>query len=179
MTQLYAVIEDIGYDTMAATLRKKKEHGVLHSILSAMGIGLLTHPFILRKAIEHPTILKHQIKKHATEHGINLSILEIGEKVLEHKEKRGKKMLDISISIKSIDYNKLSSTIGETAHNAESMNNTVSEVAKIVKPFISETMATIPIDAIPKLFELLGKDKVVEMAEKYGVVVDGVALDAG
>ena len=88
-------------------------------------------------------------------------------------------MLNISVSIESSDYKTLLNTIEPNSQKTGKSNNNgkvVGEVIRIVKPFIADTLSTIPPSAIAELFDLLARDKVVDLAKKYGVHLSAVDI---
>lgn len=177
MIQVFAVIEDIDYGVMTMHVQKRKEHGVLVSLFSTLGMGILLNPFVLRKAVEHPSILKHQIKKLAGEYGVSLSALEIGDNVIEDNGADDRGKYKISITINHINYDKLAGAIGKAKGKIDEAASEASEAAKIIKPFISTTMATVPPQAVVELFEVLGRDRLIKLAGDYGVTVESVAVE--
>ena len=88
-------------------------------------------------------------------------------------------MLNISASI-DIDYDKLSKRISESKDKKDSnLNKRVYETVRIVKPFIGKTMSTIPPSAIAELFDLLAKEKIIELAGDAGVTISSISVKPG
>jgi len=86
-------------------------------------------------------------------------------------------MFNVTATIKSIDYNKLIGAISESMPKEDSKSGAIfAEVLKIVKPFAGQTLKTIPPSAIVGLFDLLVRDKIVDMAEKHGVKISSITL---
>ena len=91
-------------------------------------------------------------------------------------ERNGKNMLILTASVKKIDYQKIINEITKSTPPKD--NSLVSDILKIIEPFAAETMKTIPDSAIAELFMLLGRDKLIEMAQGYGVEISDLSLTA-
>jgi len=147
-------------------------------------VKIAISPFVVKRVINSPSILKRLIFSIADEYGVAISELTINTKVfLPHNrsaESSCGNFLNASIIIDNIDYSVLSTFILESMNSANKANHNAiqSEAIRIIKPFINETVATIPPSAISELFELLAKDKLIEMAKGYGVTLSDVALHA-
>ena len=192
MIQLYAELNKIDYDVLISSIQvpidnRKPVPGWLIKLLGKL---LASHLSGLLRLV----IPKKEIQEFVEEFGVYFSKIELkGIPLIEEVTNR-KNILKISIHIKSVDWAVLADSLsgiaqsGENAgtnsqadssSNADSNNtaNQVQQAAEIVKPFISDTMATIPLSAIVKLFDLLWKDKVIEFAKNCGVVVSEVSVE--
>ena len=89
-------------------------------------------------------------------------------------------MLNILASIANIDYHKMAEAISASTSKKKTKdsNDTVSEIIRIVKPFISDTMSTIPTSAISVLFKLLDQNKIIELAGDNGVFLSGITVNS-
>lgn len=121
--------------------------------------------------------IENQIMKQAAKFGIYTTVyIENNKaKIKALNERKIITMLNLSASIEKIDYQKLINTIqGSSASKGGSL--VVPDVIKIIEPFLAETMKTIPDAAIAELFMLLGRDKIVEMAQDYGVKISHLSM---
>ena len=91
-------------------------------------------------------------------------------------ERNVKNMLTLTAAVKKIDYQKIINEITKSTPPKD--NSLVSDILKIIEPFAAETMKTIPDSAIAELFMLLGRDKLIEMAQGYGVEISDLSLTA-
>ncbi|MCL1982599.1 MAG: hypothetical protein FWG53_05900, partial [Clostridiales bacterium] len=113
-----------------------------------------------------------------TEYGVSLSVLKIGGDTLIHERTGGSNMLKITASIESIDYGKLARAISRPRKtNAAESGDKLMKAANILEPFIDNTMATMPASALAELFALFAKEKVVEMADWYGIKLADVSME--
>ncbi|MCL2677830.1 MAG: hypothetical protein FWE85_02120, partial [Clostridiales bacterium] len=115
----------------------------------------------------------------AEEYGVFFTTLQIRGVALIKTKAGGSDMLNISVSIEKIDWDKLANVMGGAAKKPQGGKDTLQEVMRIAKPFIGKAMETIPPSAIAELFDLLLKDKVCELAGKHGVTVSGVSVKPG
>jgi len=171
---VYAELYGIDYVKFLSRLQKERAR---QSLLSSFLLRFAKSAFILKRVVSHPLLMKKQIVKLADYYGVTFSVLMIGDDVLIQNRLGGRSMLNISVSVDSIDYGKIVDIIGESAKGGT--NSVLPEVARILKPFIGETMATVPPSAIAELFDLLGKDKVVGLLGNYGIAVSEVSVEAG
>jgi len=144
----------------------------------AKTIKVAISPFVIKKLLNSPSILRRLIFSVADDYGITISELSIESKVFSQPCVESDRALNASIIIGSIDYAMLSKVIVESldSKNTIKRDATLLEVVRIIKPFIGETIATIPPYAIVELFELLVKDKVIESVKKYGIEVSNITL---
>ncbi|MCL2425427.1 MAG: hypothetical protein FWD05_03715 [Oscillospiraceae bacterium] len=144
----------------------------------AKTIKVAISPFVVRKMIHSPSILKRLVFSVAEEYGIAISKLTVDSKVFFKPDTKHSDFIKVSILVDNIDYVTVSKFITETldSTNEVSHNTTLTEVLRIIKPFIGETMATIPPSAISELFDLLAKEKIVELARNYGIAVSNITL---
>ena len=92
----------------------------------------------------------------------------------------GDNMYNINVSIGAIDFGKLGSRINNPRAKTRDTNSSkLNEVVRIVTPFIGKTIETIPAEAITELFNLLGRDKVFEIAGDYGIELKDIAVHSG
>jgi len=136
-------------------------------------------PFIVRKIINTPSILKRLIFNITDDYGVVISELTIDGKIFLQSVNGKGGFLNASIIVDNIDCDKLSALISESINSTGKSNHnaTLTDVIRIIKPFIGETIATIPPPAIAELFELLAKDKVIEYVEhNYGIAISDVVL---
>jgi hypothetical protein len=139
---------------------------------------------MLKAAVEKKPLgllLKHRISKSAKTYGISLAELRIKSGAAPGGAVAGSgEMLSISVSVKNIDYGKLAAGIEDITRASEiGSSNALSKAAGIVKPFIGKTMATIPLPAVAELFDLLARDKVIELADNYGVTISSIFMKSG
>jgi hypothetical protein len=113
--------------------------------------------------------LKDKIETQADAYGINLETLEIGGSAFMHEDLVKNSMYKITAEL-DVDFNKLIDVLSKPSPKPQNATeDKLKEAARIVKPFISTTMGTIPPAAVVELFELFGRDKLIEMAAGYGV----------
>jgi hypothetical protein len=109
--------------------------------------------------------------------GILLSsiIIDGRELVSDSSKAGGYFMLELSVKVSDINYKKLMDKIGAGGGGGFPMP----EIAAILKPFINDTMKTIPPSAIAALFELLGRELVLKFADEYGVGLSDISVKGG
>ena len=171
MQQVYAEINSIDYEQLLSSIQEKKE---LNKIIKAF----VTKPLGLRTIKRSLGVISPIIKKEAKKYGLVFSVLRIDDNTLIHQETGGKNMLDILASIENIDYHKMAEAISASTSKRKTKvsNDKVPEVIRIIKPFIGDTMATIPTSAISELFDLLIRNKITELAGDYGVYLSGISV---
>lgn len=176
MIQLNAELHHIDYEKLLSRIQdaKEKQAGIPYWLVKIAGKLLTSNIGFIMKPITLFT--KNRISVFAEGYGIYFTELSIKDVTLIRTENEGGNMLDISVSIEKIDWDKLVSVIGGISNRAFDNNGTLPEVVRIIKPFVNETMATIPLNAIAELFDLLVKDKVVGLAEDYGVTVSEISV---
>ena len=181
--QLYVKLHHIDYGKMLSRIQDQNQNpkedlsGCLGGLIRTFGkLGLLTNSFTIG-------IAKKFIKSSVTDltkgYGIYLSVLEIRGITIIRENRGGDNMLNISASIANIDWDKLMDTMGGPAKKSNGNDDILREVVRIIKPFIGETMATIPNEAIAELFDLLARDKVIDVAWDYGVEVSDITVLPG
>ena len=82
----------------------------------------------------------------------------------------------ISVSLESIDWDKLIAALVKPTKKTKSNDNTLQEIVRIIKPFIGRTMGTVPPSAIAELFDLLAEDKAIAIAANYGLDISLVSV---
>ena len=169
--QLNAQIHHINYDKLCAGLLKQKK-------TSKLKVWLTGKKSAVKLSLKRPALLKPLISDLAKEYGISLNILRIGNDVLIHSKTGDRTMLTISVTIENIDYDKLADAICASMNKTDSNGKAgaIQEVAGIVKPFVNKTMETIPPAAIAELLNLLAKEKLATVAERYGITVSAVSI---
>ena len=184
------MVRNIDYDALfgqieAATgdsTSKQENHtGFSTKIVSNLGwlfnlFAKMTPDFLLAKIIDSK---KKALLDLAKDYGVCLTFLTVDSEPPKMPNKAERNMLNISVSIKSIDYKTLLNAIEPNSQKTGKVNdngNVVGEVVRIVKPFIADTLSTIPSAAIVELFDLLARDKVVDLAKKYGVQLSAIDI---
>jgi len=168
MIELYARLERIDYDKLLSRIQSRE------------GLGTLASWFVKAPVIsfglKRAWLMRSPLRKLAEGYGVSLTLLRLNSKTLIDKGGRG--MLNLSVSIESIDYQKLAGAISAWMRSEGGIGSeTLRKVAETVKPFIGETMSTIPPDAIAKLFDLLARDVLIEKAGSLGVKISEVSLE--
>ncbi|MCL2717603.1 MAG: hypothetical protein FWE14_02325 [Lachnospiraceae bacterium] len=122
-------------------------------------------------------IIAMQANKIAMDYGlaINTYLEKTDTYFKKIKEGNTNCMLTLSITIEKIDYQKIINEIKKSA-SSQNDNAILSDVLNIVEPFAAETLNTIPPAAIADLFMLLGKDKIIDLAKKYGVKLSDLSV---
>ena len=182
--QIYTVIHSIDIDKLLVRIGSdKKPLGCLLSLVSLLPKAVTRFAMkpMLQHIVKRPTRIKSQIENLADEYGLSLSLLRVGDDKIIENMMEGAHMLNVSVSVDDIDYDKLVGIINESLlkrsyGDGEKNNMVVHDIIKIVKPFIGKTMATVPTSAIAELLNLLAIDKIVEMAGNYGVKLSKVAV---
>ncbi|MCL1808442.1 MAG: hypothetical protein FWG42_01585 [Clostridiales bacterium] len=175
MMQIYAKLHSIDYGKLLAQIEHAKKRLGNTSGLLQIGGALATTPLSLKIIAKRPSLIRSPVTNLLKEYGVSLSPLIIGNDTLISEEKGGSSMLSISASIESIDYGKLARAVSRPKKtNAASESDKLIKAVKILEPFIDSTMATVPASAIAELFVLLAKERVVELAEEYGVAIADV-----
>ena len=183
--QVYAVIHRIDFDKLLSRIGSdKKPLGCLLSLVSLLPKAVTRFAMkpMLQHIVKRPTRIKSQIENLADEYGISLSLLRVGDDTIIKNIMEGAHMLNVSVSIDDIDYDKLVEIINESLQKRSSevidkSSGVVQDVVRIVKPFIGKTMATVPFTAIAELLNLLAIDKAVELAGNYGVKLSKVSVE--
>jgi len=192
--KLYAELKHIDYEKLFSGIYESyqttkithKKQNFFSSVVSGISNGLkelfrtvVINSWSLKKIIENPSLLKLQAVNQSKKYGASFTVLKIGDDTLINERTGGKNMLNISASI-DIDYDKLSKRISESKNKKDSnLNKRVYETVRIVKPFISKTMSTIPPSAIAELFDLLAKEKIIKLAGSAGVTISSISVKPG
>jgi hypothetical protein len=156
-----ATITRIDYDKLINHLQEEgtqanKQNPVLANLIKVAALAPM--PVISKQ-------IKKIIEEQADTHGISLGVLEIGDSPasLEGMDKHNLYKIVASLDV---DFDKLAKTISKSTKKQKgNSGDTLEEILGIVKPFINETMATIPPSAIAKLTKLLVRDNQDEIAE--------------
>ncbi|MCL2050142.1 MAG: hypothetical protein FWG91_00215 [Lachnospiraceae bacterium] len=186
MTYLTLIIHKIDYSILLKELKtgsKKSPVSTGTSFCDKMRdtmMELMTPLFSFLESLSLTrNIIARKINKSAMNYGIVLSTYLEKNEVYYEKLKEGNKncMLTLSASIEKIDYQKL---INELKKTSASPNNKpiLLDIINIIEPFLSATMKTIPNSAIAELFMLLGQDKMMDLAEDYGIHLADLNLSA-
>ncbi|MCL2663281.1 MAG: hypothetical protein FWE83_08150 [Oscillospiraceae bacterium] len=173
-------LQHINFDKLLSHIQSaEKPKTVLSGIVSDIAKVAL-NTFVIKRIIKHPFILHRIILGFAEEYGVTLSGLRVGSNAFEHNKESEDCIMDVKVSIESIDYAKLADVISESVKSTgtKTNNHTVTETIRIIKPFIDETMSTIPPSAIVELFELLAREKVIELAQNSGITISDISLEA-
>jgi hypothetical protein len=176
---IYSGLQHINFDKLLSRIQSaERPKTVLSGIVSDIAKVAL-NAFILKRIIKHPFILHRVILGFAEEYGVALSGLRVGNNTLKNNKTSEDCIMDVKVSIESIDYSKLADIINESMKSTgtKTNNSTVTETIRIIKPFIGETMATVPPSAIVELFELLARDKVIELAQNSGITISDISLE--
>jgi len=176
MIQLYGELHSINYQKLLSKLEEPKHP---HKHVPIWLIKLLSELLESHiSSILRPFIPKRKIKHLTEDFGISLSILKIKDiDLIEHKT-NADNMLSITAKIDHVNWDKLSASLNRAAKKVEiEQENLLPEIIKIIKPFINNTMSTVPPSAYVELFELLAKDKVVESAGLYGIAISEVSVE--
>ena len=190
MIYLNAVVSDIDYDVLLgrieaaaknSTGKQENRPGFPMEIVSNLGwlanlLAQMVPDFVFAKIID---TRKKALTDLAKDYGVHLSFLTADSQPVKMMNKGERYMLNISVSIKNIDYKTLLNAIEPNSQKTGKSNNkgnVVGEVIRIVKPFIADTLSTIPPSAIAELFDLLARDKAVDLAKKYGVQLSDIDI---
>ncbi|MDR2530393.1 MAG: hypothetical protein LBC65_02475 [Oscillospiraceae bacterium] len=84
-------------------------------------------------------------------------------------------MLNINITIDGVDP---IAAIRRVREHGGSGGGVVPRVLEIVEPFAADTLRTIPPSAIAELFNLLAKERLIELAKEFGVSVSEIRVTA-
>ena len=179
MIQLYGELHSIDYEILASHIQVPLEmrKPVPHWLIKLLGKILVSHfSGILRLIIP-----KKEIQDFFKEYGVSFSKLELKDISLIEETTDFNNMLNITVSIDRVDWDVLSDRldgipVSGGSSNLKNGDSQIQQVAEIVKPFINDTVATVPPSAMVELFDLLGKDKVMEWAESYGVTVSAITV---
>jgi len=177
---IYSGLQHINFDKLLSHIQDaEKPKTVLAGIVSGIAKTALS-TFVIKRIIKHPFILHRLILGFAEEYGVALSGLRVGSNVFEHTKKSEECIIDVKVSIGNIDYAKLADVISESLKSTgtKTNNRTVMETIRIIKPFIGETVATVPPSAIVELFELFAREKVIELAQNCGITISDISLAA-
>ena len=183
MIQLNIKLYKIDYDVMLSKIQdsdqspKSEMAGCLSGLIKITGkAGLLTNHRVLKL---FRTTIKKSVTNLAEGYGVYLAELEIEGVTIIHENRGGGNMLNISVSLESIDWDKLMAALVKPAKKTKSNDNTLQEIVRIIKPFIGRTMGTVPPSAIAELFGLLAEDKVIKLAKNYGLGISVVSVKPG
>jgi len=177
---LYSELQHINYDKLLSRIQAAdKPKTVLSGIVSEVSKVALS-AFVIKRIIKHPPLLRRILLRFTEEYGFTLSELRVGDNAFAQNKKSGSKILNATVFIDNINYTKLTDVISESLKSTEteSTNHTLTEVIRIIKPFIAETMATVPPSAIVELLELFARDKAIELAQNCGITISSIQLSA-
>jgi len=177
---LYSELQHINFDKLLSRIQgAEKPITVLAGIASRVAKVALS-AFVIKRIIKHPSLLRRIILRFTEEYGVILSELSVGDNAFVQNKESESKAFNATVFIDSINYSKLTDVISESLKSTgrESNNHTLAEVIRIIKPFIGETMATVPPSAIVELFELFAREKVIELAKNCGITISSIKLEA-
>ena len=176
MIQLYGELQSIDYQKLLSKLEEPKHP---HKHVPIWLIKLLSELLESHiSSILRPFIPKRKIKHLTEDFGISFSVLKIKDiDLIEHKT-NADNMLSIIAKIDHVNWGKLSAIINSATKKVEiEQENPLPEIIKIIKPFINDTMATVPPSAMVELFKLLAKDKIIELASINGIKTSEVLVE--
>jgi len=137
----------------------------------AMAIGKPIYDSKVKKAAR-------KITGFAEDLGITLATFRLNKITIV--ETGGSNMLSITVSIDSIEWEKIAERVCSSQGKAEGRDNTMQEVFEIIGPHIKDIMAVFPDEDIAKLLNLqiLGSMAKKE-AGKYGVSISDFSVSSG
>ena len=164
--QINIQINCINYSEFCSRLLYKKER-------SKVATWLTSSRRIVKIGLKNPGRLKSIITDLADNYGASLGSVSIDNDIIINNGPGDKNTWNISITIEKVDYDKLADIIVESMTNPKppDTNSTFLQIVKILQPFINETMATVPPDAITELLNITTKERVVEFAKHCGLEV--------
>ena len=176
MIQVFAGLVGVDYEKLLLRIHehKKKQTAIPPWLLEVLG-RLLTSPAGLALNLIAP-LAKGRIIDFSGSCGVYFSELIIRDVNIIKTKREGRNMLDISVSVASVEWDKLADTLIGRTKSGGNGNTTLQDLVRIVKPFIAETMATIPPAAIVELFGLFAKEKAIELAGRHGIVVSDISV---
>jgi len=181
MIQLYGELHSIDYETLAAIIQTPPDNRspIPQWMIKFLGNTLTSHfSGILRLIVP-----KKEIREFIEVYGVSFSKLELKGILLIDEIAGADNILTISISIKSVDWDVLADrliSISESSGISELSDDEkqAERVAEIVKPFINDTMKTVPMAAVIELFEVLWKDELIKLMESCGVVISEILIES-
>ena len=178
MIHIYAELHSIDYDKLLAGVTEHKAaRGVPFWLIKLLG-ELLTGPL---SGVLRCFIPKRKLHDFVEEYGVSLNVLKVKGITLLEERVHSECLLKLSGNISKVDWDVLSKSLKSTANKekTDSKSKLLPEIIKIIKPFIGETMATVPPSAVVALFELLGRDKLIEFAGNHGIMVSTISIKTG
>jgi len=176
MIQLHAELQSIDYAKLLYKIQEPDKKGVPHWVIKLLGELLTSSVSGIAKIL----IPKGKIRDFAAEYGLSFSKLEVKGINLVKKITEADNMLYISAFIKKVDWNIFAGILSGTAKNQREQDNThISEAFEIIKPFINDTMATVPSSAIVAMINLFGQDEVIRYAGDCGVIISSLSITPG
>ena len=177
---LYSELHHINYDKLLSRIQAAEKPITVLSGIALRVVKVALSAFVIKRIIKHPSLLRRIILRFTEEYGVILSELGVGDNVFAQNKESEHKILNVTVLIDSINYSKLADVINESLKSTgrENNNHTLTEAIRIIKPFIAETMASVPPSAIVDLFELLARDKVIELAQNCGITISSIQLEA-
>ena len=177
---LYSELQHINFDKLLSRIQDVEKPITVLSGIALRVVKVTLNAFIIKRIIKHPSLLRRIILRFTEEYGVFLSKLKVGDNAFAQNRESERKILNATVLIDNINYTKLAGVISESLKSTgtESNNHTLTEAIRIIKPFINETMATVPPSAIVDLFELLARDKVIELARNCGITISSIKLEA-
>ena len=177
---LYSELQYINFDKLLSRIEAAEKPITVLSGIALSVVKVALSAFVIKRIIKHPSFLRRIILRFTEEYGVILSGLRVGDNAFAQNKESEYKILNATILIDSIDYTKLADAISESLKSTgrESNNHTLTEAIRIIKPFIAETMATVPPSAIVELFELFAREKVIKVAQNCGISISNISLEA-
>jgi len=176
MIQLNAKLHSIDYSKLLNKVQKQDEKGLPHWLIRLLG-ELLTGPI---SGLAKSLIPKKKVEEFAREYGLLFTKLEINGIALIKNKSEDDYILSIFINVENVDWKTFASFLsGKSKKYKEQNNTTTSAAIEIIKPFINNTMATVPLSVIIELFDLIGQDKIIKLAEGCGVTVSSIKIKPG
>ena len=181
MMNILIFIYEIDISILLKEIKASSKHPNKHSRTGFRDTFLeMIRPLLPTLASLAPTrrIIAKQITNFAIKYGMKIRThIEKNETYIQSfKEGNKNCMLTLSASIANVDYQKILKEIQKNT-SSNGNNSIMNDVINIIEPFAAETMKTIPPAAFAELFMLLGKDKIIEMAGKYGVELSDLSMD--
>jgi len=177
---LYSELRHINFDKLLSRIQGAEKPITVLSGIVARVVKVALSAFVIKRIIKHPSILRRIILRFTEEYGVFLSELRVGDNAFTQSKESESNILNATVLIDSINYTKLAGVISDSLKSTgtESNNHTLTEAIRIIKPFIAETMGTVPPSAIVELFELFARDKVIELVQNCGIVISSIKLEA-
>lgn len=115
-----------------------------------------------------------------SDYGITATGSVAPQKIKRNSEEISMLTIAFSIDTKKINMSKLRAKL-QNNNPKRSNNDLFSQILAIdsKSPFVANALAAIPPGAVAELFDLLGKDKLLDLAKEFGVSISGLSVTAG